>query len=52
MNPLMIVIVLALTWAATTGTFSGLNLLLGAAIGVLASLDVLRNKPLSTLRAE
>ena len=38
MNPLMIVIVLALTWAATTGTFSGLNLLLGAAIGVLAVL--------------
>jgi len=42
MNPAMIVVVLALTWAAITGTFSGLNLLLGGAIGVLAVL-LLRN---------
>jgi Multisubunit Na+/H+ antiporter, MnhE subunit len=38
MNPLMIVIVLALIWGAITGTFSGLNLLLGAGIGTLAVL--------------
>ena len=43
MNPLMIVIMLALTWAAMTGTFSGLNLLLGAAIGVLAVLLLRRH---------
>ena len=46
---------LELSWAATPGiTISGIVIttLLVALIGVLASLDVLRNKPLSTLRAE
>jgi multicomponent Na+:H+ antiporter subunit E len=38
MNPLMTVIVLALVWAAISGTFSGLNLLLGAAIAAVAVL--------------
>lgn len=42
MNPIMIVVVLALAWAAITGTFSELNLLLGAAIGAVAVL-LLRN---------
>lgn len=42
MNPAMTVIVLALVWAAITGTFSGLNLLLGGAIGSVAVL-LLRN---------
>ena len=36
MNAAMIVLVLALLWSAITGNFSGLNLLLGAAIGGLA----------------
>jgi len=36
MNPILIVVVLALAWAAITGSFSELNLLLGAAIGALA----------------
>lgn len=36
MNPLVTVIVLALIWAAMSGTFSGLNLLLGAGIGAIA----------------
>jgi len=46
---------LDLTWDPTPGiTVVGIvaTALLVAAIGVLASLDVLRNKPLSTLRAE
>jgi multicomponent Na+:H+ antiporter subunit E len=38
MNPASIVIGLALIWAAITGTFTGLNLLLGAAIGGVAVL--------------
>lgn len=38
MNPASIVVVLALVWAAITGTFTGLNLLLGAAIGAVAVL--------------
>lgn len=36
MNPAVIVVALALTWAGITGTFTGLNLLLGAAIGAVA----------------
>jgi len=46
---------LELPWDATPGiTVAGIGVtaLLVAAIGVLASIDVLRNKPLSTLRAE
>ena len=43
MNPAMTVVVLALIWAAITGTFSGLNLLLGAAIGILAVLLLRRD---------
>ena len=43
MNPAAIVALLALIWAAITGTFSGLNLLLGAAIGSLAVLLLRRN---------
>lgn len=43
MNPLMIVIVLALIWAAMSGTFSGLNLLLGAGIGAIAVLLLRRS---------
>lgn len=43
MNPAMIVVTLALTWAAMTGTFSGFNLLLGGAIGVLAILLLRRH---------
>jgi putative ABC transport system permease protein len=46
---------LELSWDPTPGiTLAGILItsLLVAAIGVLASLDVLRNKPLSTLRAE
>lgn len=43
MNPMMIVIILALLWAAMTGTFSGLNLLLGAGIGAVAVLLLRRN---------
>ncbi|HWU16270.1 MAG TPA: Na+/H+ antiporter subunit E [Devosia sp.] len=38
MSPAVIVIVLALGWAAITGNFSGLNLLFGGAIGALAVL--------------
>lgn len=38
MNPATIVVLLALVWAAMTGSFSGLNLLLGGAIGALAVL--------------
>ena len=38
MSPAVIVIVLALGWAAITGNFSDLNLLFGAAIGALAVL--------------
>jgi multicomponent Na+:H+ antiporter subunit E len=36
MNPASTVILLAVAWAAITGTFSAPNLLLGAGIGVLA----------------
>jgi multicomponent Na+:H+ antiporter subunit E len=36
MNPAATVILLAVAWAAITGTFSAPNLLLGAGIGVLA----------------
>lgn len=36
MNPVFLVIVLALIWAAISGNFSGLNLLLGGLIGGLA----------------
>ncbi|MCR6673367.1 Na+/H+ antiporter subunit E [Devosia ginsengisoli] len=43
MNPAMTVVVLALIWAAITGTFSGLNLLLGAAIGIVAVLLLRKN---------
>jgi putative ABC transport system permease protein len=46
---------LELPWTATpwiTGAGIVVTALLVGAIGVLASLDVLRNKPLSTLRAE
>lgn len=43
MNPLVTVIVLALIWAAISGTFSGLNLLLGAGIGAIAVLLLRRN---------
>jgi multicomponent Na+:H+ antiporter subunit E len=38
MNPLITLIVLALIWSAMSGTFSGLNLLLGAGIGAVAVL--------------
>jgi multicomponent Na+:H+ antiporter subunit E len=38
MNPASIVVMLALVWAAITGAFTGLNLLLGAAIGGVAVL--------------
>ena len=37
---------------ASTSPASWLTALLVAAIGVVSSLDVLRNKPLATLRAE
>jgi multicomponent Na+:H+ antiporter subunit E len=43
MNPALTVLVLALIWAAITGTFSGLNLLLGAAIGSVAVLLLRKN---------
>ena len=43
MNPLITVIVLALIWSAISGTFSGLNLLLGAGIGAIAVLLLRRN---------
>jgi putative ABC transport system permease protein len=46
---------LELSWDATPGiTIAGIVItaLLVAVIGVVASIDVLRNKPLSTLRAE
>jgi multicomponent Na+:H+ antiporter subunit E len=43
MNPLITVIVLALIWSAISGTFSGLNLLLGAGIGAVAVLLLRRN---------
>jgi multicomponent Na+:H+ antiporter subunit E len=43
MNPAMTVIVLALAWAAISGTFTGLNLLLGGAIGTLVVLLLRRN---------
>lgn len=38
MNPASVVVVLALVWAGITGAFTGLNLLLGAAIGGVAML--------------
>ena len=43
MNPAMTVLILALVWAAMSGTFTGLNLLFGAAIGTLAVLLLRRN---------
>jgi len=43
MNPAMTVVLLALVWAAITGTFTGLNLLLGAAIGSVAVLLLRRD---------
>jgi multicomponent Na+:H+ antiporter subunit E len=43
MNPLIIVIALALIWAAISGSFSGLNLLLGLGIGAIAVLLLRRN---------
>lgn len=43
MNPLMMIIGLALVWAAITGSFDMPNLLLGAAIGGLTAL-LLRNR--------
>lgn len=49
MNPAMTVLLLALVWAGITGNFSGLNLLLGGAIGSLAVLLLRRN--LGTPRA-
>lgn len=52
MNPVLSTIVLALLWAAITGNFSGLNLLLGAAFGALA-LFLLRGafaQPRATLK--
>ena len=36
MNPVFLIIVLALIWAAISGNFSGLNLLLGGLIGGVA----------------
>lgn len=38
MSPAIIVIVLALGWAAVTGNFSGLNLVFGGVIGAIAVL--------------
>ncbi|SEP77758.1 multicomponent Na+:H+ antiporter subunit E [Devosia sp. YR412] len=49
MSVAVIVLGLALLWAAMTGSFSGLNLLLGAAIGTLAVL--LLRKSLAQPRA-
>lgn len=43
MNPATVVVVLALIWAGISGTFSGLNLLLGVAIGSLAVLLLRRD---------
>lgn len=43
MNPAMSVLLLALVWAGITGNFSGLNLLLGGAIGALAVLLLRHN---------
>lgn len=51
MNPAMTVVLLALIWAAITGMFTGLNLLLGAAIGSVAVLLLRRDlAPPSGLR--
>lgn len=36
MNPLIAILLLALLWAAITGTFSGLNLIFGGLVGGLA----------------
>lgn len=51
MNSLLLLLVLALVWAGITGSFSGLNLLFGGAVGGLAML-VLRSsiKERGTLR--
>jgi multicomponent Na+:H+ antiporter subunit E len=43
MKPAMIVVVLALVWAAITGIFTAQNLLLGAGVGSLAVLLLRRN---------
>lgn len=43
MNPAMTVVALALVWAAITGTFTGLNLLFGGAIGALVLLLLRRD---------
>lgn len=55
MNPLVTVIVLSLIWAAMSGTFSGLNLLLGAGIGAIAVLllrrSLARGRSLRQLRS-
>ena len=42
MNPAATVLVLALVWAAITGNFTGLNLLLGVAIGASAKANAAR----------
>ncbi|MCS6761828.1 MAG: Na+/H+ antiporter subunit E [Candidatus Devosia symbiotica] len=42
MNLALIIVVLALVWAAITGNFTALNLLLGAGVGALTAL-LLRN---------
>lgn len=48
MNFAMLTLVLALVWAAITGNFSALNLLMGAIIGVIA-LWVIRNQVTSPI---
>ena len=53
MNLALIVVTLAVVWAAITGNFSGLNILLGASIGTVAVL-VLRDhfaRPRALLKA-
>ncbi|HEV7344828.1 MAG TPA: Na+/H+ antiporter subunit E [Devosia sp.] len=43
MRPAVTVVLLALIWAAMTGTFTGLNLLLGAGVGAIAVLLLRRS---------
>ena len=43
MRPAITVIMLALIWAAITGTFTGLNLLLGGGVGAIAVLLLRRS---------